>query len=116
MPSATDMTEEKVYFVYILRCSDQSLYTGITTDPERRFEEHRSRGKKCAKYTFSRPVECMQALWQAEDKAQASRLENLIKSMPKVRKLSLIEGNEALEGCVRIDVPEKCKEEIKINE
>ncbi|MBQ3573901.1 MAG: GIY-YIG nuclease family protein, partial [Clostridia bacterium] len=38
-----------MYYVYMMRCSDNSLYTGITTDLERRFEEHKS--KKGAKYT-----------------------------------------------------------------
>ena len=37
------------WYVYIIRASDQSLYTGITTDPERRFAEHQS-GKAGAKY------------------------------------------------------------------
>lgn len=34
-----------MYYVYILRCEDNSLYTGITTDLERRFEEHLSKNK-----------------------------------------------------------------------
>ena len=35
----------------MLRCKDNSLYTGITTDLARRIEEHLSQGEKCAKYT-----------------------------------------------------------------
>lgn len=38
------------WFLYILRCNNGSLYTGITKDIERRFEEHQSQGKKCSKY------------------------------------------------------------------
>ena len=40
-----------MYYVYMLRCTDNSLYTGITTDLERRMSEHFSKDKKCAKYT-----------------------------------------------------------------
>ena len=44
-----------MYFLYILQCSDNSLYTGITTDIERRFQEHKS--KNGGHYTSSRSVE-----------------------------------------------------------
>lgn len=47
---------ESVWYLYILRCKDESLYTGITTDVERRLEVHRS--GKGAKYTRGRgPLE-----------------------------------------------------------
>lgn len=79
------------WFVYILRCADGSLYTGITTDLDRRLEEHNSgRG---AKYTRSRrPVElCYREPWA--DRAEASRREVLIKGLPRARKLELVAGN-----------------------
>ena len=38
------------WFVYIIRCGDLSLYTGIATDVDRRFAEHESQGAKAAKY------------------------------------------------------------------
>lgn len=41
------------WYVYMLRCSDGSLYTGVTTDPERRLREHKE-GKTGAKYTRGR--------------------------------------------------------------
>ena len=44
--------EETKYYVYILECEDGSLYTGISTNPARRFKEHKS-GKLGAKYTKS---------------------------------------------------------------
>ena len=113
------MAAEKPHFVYILRCSDQTLYTGLTTEPERRYEEHRSRGKKCAKYTYAHPVVCMEALWETGGKVQAAKLESKIKSLPRDKKLELIAGNETLigsvEGCVRIEVPQKLKKET-VNE
>ena len=41
-----------MYYTYILRCKDNSLYTGITTDLERRVREHITKDEKCAKYTY----------------------------------------------------------------
>ena len=58
-------TGVEMYYTYILRCSDNSLYTGITTDIERRFREHeQQKSGICAKYTGSRKVIRIEALWQ----------------------------------------------------
>ncbi len=75
-----------MYYVYILRCKDNSLYTGITTDVERRFEEHKSRTKKGAKYTSSRSVVSVDAVWEADNRSFASKLEAFIKKQPKETK------------------------------
>ena len=40
----------------MIRCSDNSIYTGITTDIERRFLEHKTKSSKCAKYTYNHDV------------------------------------------------------------
>ena len=40
-----------MYYTYMLRCTDNSIYTGITTNIERRMEEHFKQNEKCAKYT-----------------------------------------------------------------
>ncbi len=81
---------EKLYYVYMLKCGDGSLYTGITTDPVRRLKQHRSgRG---AKYTRSHlPVELIyQEL--LPDKPAALRRELAIKALPREKKLQLIAG------------------------
>lgn len=44
--------KDRMYYTYILRCSDNSLYTGITNNLQRRMEEHFNQTKKCAKYTL----------------------------------------------------------------
>lgn len=44
--------ENRMYYIYMLRCEDNSIYTGITTDINRRMKEHFSKNKKCAKYTL----------------------------------------------------------------
>lgn len=57
---------ERGYYVYMIRCTDNSLYTGITTDVKRRFAEHASGGPKGAKYTKKHAPKEIAALWQAE--------------------------------------------------
>ena len=75
--------------VYILRCGDGSLYTGISTDVARRLEEHRS--GKGAKYTRGRsPLELVY-VEECPDKSAALRRELEIKAMPREEKLKLIE-------------------------
>lgn len=76
------------WYVYMLRCGDSTLYTGITDDVERRLAAHRSgRG---AKYTRGRgPLELV---WQEEvpDKSAALRREYQIKRLTKQEKEGLI--------------------------
>ncbi len=82
-----------MYFVYILKCGDKSLYTGITTDVKRRLKEHKSgagghytRAKKVVKivYTEKHP-----------NRSSASKREAEIKSWKKEKKLNLIKsGND----------------------
>ena len=74
------------YYVYILRCEDNSLYTGITTDVARRFSEHLGKNGKGAKYTrVHRPVKIEKVI-NAESRGEASRLEYKIKQMTKEEK------------------------------
>ncbi len=81
---------ESCWFVYILACADGSLYTGVTTDPQRRLREHNTDNRLGARYTRARrPVEL---LWheQLENRAQAQRREWQIKRLPRRLKLELI--------------------------
>ena len=66
------------YYVYILRCRDGSLYTGITNDVAHRLRLHRS--GKGAKYTRAHPPEAVAAVWRCGGKAEAARLEYAIKA------------------------------------
>ena len=77
------------YFVYILKCADETLYTGITTDIERRVEEHNS-SDKGAKYTkLRRPVELVYSE-ESENRSTASKREYAIKKLSRLQKLELI--------------------------
>lgn len=86
--------KEKIWYVYIIRCKDNSLYTGITIDPKRREKEHISRSKKCAKYTLTHEAEKMEALWRTKDRKNASKLEYYIKTLKKNQKEELIDGKK----------------------
>ena len=82
-----------MYYVYMLRCEDNSIYTGITTNVERRFEEHILKNKKCAKYTRNHDAKKIESVWQSENRILASKLEFHIKSLSKKQKEELISNN-----------------------
>ncbi|MCE9643988.1 GIY-YIG nuclease family protein [Candidatus Parcubacteria bacterium] len=77
-----------MYYVYILECADGSLYTGITTDVERRFEEHKA--GTGGHYTRSRSVTEIVYTEKQPDRSSASKREAEIKRLPKAKKLLLI--------------------------
>ena len=86
-----------MYYVYILRCADGKLYTGITTDPARRLAEHNGLGGRGAKCTAARRPVTMAGCWPAGDRALASRLESRIKKLRRPEKERLIAlGPEAI--------------------
>lgn len=75
------------WFVYIIRASDGSLYTGITTDVARRFREHG--GGRGARYFRGRRPEAVVYLESGLDRSGASRREAAIKLMSRSEKLAL---------------------------
>lgn len=80
------------WYVYMLRCGDGSLYTGSTTDVERRLREHQ--GGTGARYTRSRPPVTLAYAEEAPDRSAAQRREAAIKKMPRAQKLKLIGKGE----------------------
>lgn len=77
------------YFVYILKCADNTLYTGITTDLQRRLQEHNN-SDKGAKYTkLRRPVEIVYSE-ESQNRSTASKREHAIKKLKRHDKLKLI--------------------------
>jgi len=80
------------WYVYFLRCSDNSLYTGITTDLERRLFEHNNSNKLGAKYTrMRRPVTLVYSETQL-NRQGASQREYQLKQLKKPAKESLIKN------------------------
>ena len=87
------MEKEHSWWVYILRCADGTLYTGMAGDVERRFRTH-SRGRG-AKYTRSRlPLELVYRE-ECESRSAALRREAAIKALTRSQKLELVERGAA---------------------
>lgn len=80
--------------VYIIRCSDESLYTGVSTDVARRFNEH-ARGVRGARYFRGR--EPLEVVYRegGYDRASACRREAAIKKMNREQKWQLIRSLSA---------------------
>ena len=86
-----------MYYTYLLRCGDGSLYAGITTDPQRRLAEHRAGGKKGARYTRSRAPLSFEAVWESENRSSASKLEARLKAAKRDVKERLAARPDLLE-------------------
>jgi len=78
-----------MYFIYILQCADNTLYTGITTNLNRRLKEHNN-SKLGAKYTkIRRPVKLVYSQ-QFTDRSEASKEESRIKKLSRQQKINLL--------------------------
>lgn len=84
-----------MWYVYILLCADDTLYTGITTDPERRLQEHNSDNRNAARYTRARRPVRLVYQENCTDRAMASRREYEIKQLPRQAKQALIGNSPA---------------------
>ena len=111
-----------VYYVYIIKCEDESLYTGITTDVARRMSEHLTQKAPGAKYTQAhKPVELV-AAWRAPDRSIASKGEYHLKRLERNDKdrmvfypsriSALFDGAEALEACTEEELAQFWQEAI----
>ena len=78
----------------MLRCSDNSIYTGMTNNLEKRINEHLSKSKNGAKYTKSHNVIKLETAWKSKEKSLACKLEYYIKALTKEQKEKLISGEK----------------------
>jgi len=85
----TDATDENGWFVYMLYCDDGSLYTGITTDLQRRVSEH-NEAKSGARYTKARRPVSLAWFEQCDSRSAASIREAEIKKLDRKQKALLI--------------------------
>jgi putative endonuclease len=76
------------HYVYIVLCSDDTLYTGYTTNIERRIATHNT--GKGARYTRARLPVSLVASWERSTKSEALRMEYALKRFPRAQKLLLI--------------------------
>lgn len=77
-------------YVYILRCEDNSLYTGITVNLENRIRQHLGLLKGGAKYTRSHPVQYIEAVWLTDSDSDARKMEYKLKHLSRNQKEELI--------------------------
>lgn len=84
--------EQKHWWVYMVQTIGGRLYTGITTDPQRRFKEHVSGGKLAARFFRTDPAQTMVYLEIQVDRSAASRREATIKKLTRQKKLNLVEA------------------------
>ncbi len=93
VPESKLTSAEQAWYVYIIRASDDSLYTGITTDVRRRFNEHLSPEKGARYFRGRQPLEVVYCETHP-DRGSAQRREAEIKKLTRTSKLDLIEqGN-----------------------
>jgi UPF0213 protein FN1575 len=78
----------------MLRCANNSIYTGMTNDLNKRINEHLTKDKNGAKYTKSHNAVKLESAWKSKDKSLACKLEYQIKTLSKMQKESLINGEK----------------------
>ena len=89
------------WYLYLIRCRDGSLYTGITTDVARRFAEHRGQGSGGAKYLKGRgPLELVLRK-RVGGRSLALRVERKVKKLPKAKKEKMIKDRNHLRDIIK---------------
>ena len=79
-----------VWWLYVIQCSDGSLYTGVSTDVQRRYAEHQQQGPKTARYLRGRaPLQLVFSV-KVGDRGQALKLEYRVKQLSRSEKLQMI--------------------------
>lgn len=90
MTTISKVSAAKPWFIYLIRNNRNALYTGITTDVERRFSEHQSSGPKAAKALKGKGPLILEFSYAVENRIIASQLEYRIKQLSKLKKEQLI--------------------------
>ena len=85
---------EQTWYVYVIRASDNSLYTGVTTDVQRRFKEHCGTQKGARYFRGRQPIEVVYSD-ACPDRGSALRREAAIKKLPRAQKLKMIMENKS---------------------
>ena len=89
------------WHLYILRCYDGSLYTGITTNVDRRFAEHQGKGKMGAKFLRGRGPLVLVFQKKLGSRSLALGVESKIKKLSKAGKEELITANARIDGIIK---------------
>lgn len=87
-----------VWSLYLIQCKNGNLYTGITTDVERRLNEHQSSGPKSAKYLRGKGPLTLVFKEEIGNRSEASIAEAKVKKLSRAEKDSLIKGSLLLQA------------------
>lgn len=82
------------WYVYIVRCADNSLYTGVATDVDRRVDEHNANNRLGARYTRGRRPVVLEYMEPSVSRAAACKRESEIKSLTKTAKEGLLKSRK----------------------
>ena len=89
-----------MWYLYIIRCGDDTLYTGITTVVARRFDEHACGGPRAAKYLRGRGPLRLVAKVKVGNRTKAARLEYRVKALTRAEKKRIVERPVLLQAMV----------------
>ncbi|MDD5093623.1 MAG: GIY-YIG nuclease family protein [Dehalococcoidia bacterium] len=89
------------WHLYLIRCHDGSLYTGITTDVDRRFAEHQGKNGEGAKWLRGRGPLLLVFQEKLESRSLALRVESKVKKLSKAKKEELIRTRKRLEAIIK---------------
>ena len=89
------------WYLYLVRCHDGSLYTGITTNVARRFAEHQGSGDKGSKYLRGKGPLMLVFQKKLGSRSLALGVENRVKKLSKVRKEELIRDSKHTEAIIK---------------
>ena len=87
------MVSKMKWFLYVLRCADDSFYAGITTDVERRLYEHNN-SKLGAKYTKNKRPVSLICTYDFPDRSTASKAEYHFKKLSRKQKQQILDGSK----------------------
>jgi len=89
------------WYLYLVRCDNGSLYTGISTDVARRFAQHRGEGGAGSKYLKGRVPLTLVFQRNLGSKSLALKVERKVKKLPKARKEELVRANTHIDKIIK---------------
>jgi len=92
--ATSEIEQASTWYLYLIRCANGHLYTGITTDVARRFNEHQSSSPKAAKYLRGKGPLTLMYQEQVGTRSDALKREIAVKKLSRSQKLALIESVE----------------------
>ncbi|MBW0279291.1 hypothetical protein B4O99_07065 [Shewanella xiamenensis] len=103
-----EIEQVSTWYLYLIRCANGHLYTGITTDVARRFNEHQSSSPKAAKYLRGKGPLTLMYQEQVGTRSDALKREISVKKLSRAQKLALIESGRETANSLFSSFPQCC--------